>query len=436
MHGLNPHRRLPSLDRFSAPALRAHIPELDGLRTIAALLVIMRHWVDLPLDGSVAQRVLVAVSRVGWCGVDLFFVLSGFLITGILFDAKGRQHYFRNFWGRRILRIFPLYYLLLAVVLLVVPLFPYFEQWKYFRGMGPGREWMFWTFLSNYGYGFGLLRYQFLVVSWSLCVEEHFYLLWPLFVYRYGARTLIRICGGLLALSFGGRFVVLQIGGGDPWLVNFATMTHLDGIALGIMIALLLREGGTAGAEGLWRRVRWMLAPATAAALLSLVLDNRLSFTAERFLGPSPLVITFGILVFSGLFALLLIGAVGASPGSAGRALLRWRPLAGLGKLTYAMYLLHLPVHFVVLLEPPPELGWEWLAVWGVSFVLLMGLCAASWYLLERPILSLKRYFPREDEPERSGGAPCSSADAPPGERAGNAPLKAGIASSPFPDGN
>src|SRR5438034_6430412 len=94
----------------------AHIPALDGLRGLAIALVLLSHFIpysDQP--GSLAGKIFFFIGRCGWCGVDLFFVLSGFLITGILMEAKGKDHYFRNFYARRTLRIFPLYYLTLAV---------------------------------------------------------------------------------------------------------------------------------------------------------------------------------------------------------------------------------------------------------------------------------------------------------------------------------
>src|SRR6266568_1801981 len=93
-----------------------HIPALDGLRGLAIILVLLFHFTPESGGHTMIGVLTRWVSRLGWCGVDLFFVLSGFLITGILFDAKGLQHYFRNFYMRRVLRIFPLYYGVLLLV--------------------------------------------------------------------------------------------------------------------------------------------------------------------------------------------------------------------------------------------------------------------------------------------------------------------------------
>ncbi len=390
----------------SDPLLQRNIPELDGLRSAAALLVILRHWVDLPLEGSLVQRLLVGVSRAGWAGVDLFFVLSGFLITGILLDAKGRDRYFRNFWGRRILRILPLYYAVVALFVLLIPAISWFDRWSGFWPDGDVPTWTFWAFTSNYPLGFGSVRHQFLIVSWSLCVEEHFYLFWPLIVFRYSAPTLERIVVGLLLFSFGARYCILVAGDGNPYLINFLTPTHLDGIALGSLLALLVRRGADSAAR-LWCQARPLLPVAAVAVLLMAWADNRLSFDTYRFLGPDYFGITFGILFFSLFFALLLLAAVGSSSGNYYRRALRWKPLARMGKLTFSMYLLHLPVQFFLqlwllpLLSPPPRLCAAWILIYTVEFVTLLAICLLSWRYLEKPFLNLKTHFPRSAPADR-----------------------------------
>src|SRR5215204_2507864 len=106
----------------------ARIPVLDGVRGLAVVLVLICHATMLNDVPTAAAKLYLALARLSWAGVDLFFVLSGFLITGILFDAKGRDHFFRNFYARRTVRIFPLYYAFLVITLLLLPYLPALDR--------------------------------------------------------------------------------------------------------------------------------------------------------------------------------------------------------------------------------------------------------------------------------------------------------------------
>ena len=156
---------------------RQHLPELDGIRGLAVLTVILHHGFGFEL---------------GWFGVELFFALSGYLITGILVDAKGRHRgwdYFRGFYGRRSLRIFPLYYLVLLLVLVVLPgLWP-----MTFALFDPAREhaaW-FWSYTQNVLFAREGTILPGVFHLWSLAVEEQFYLLFPLLIYLLSIGTLL-----------------------------------------------------------------------------------------------------------------------------------------------------------------------------------------------------------------------------------------------------
>src|SRR5438034_11006318 len=129
----------------------ARIPALDGVRGVAILLVLFLHLAPfghgLPAPTAFVDKVFLHAARTGWIGVNLFFVLSGFLITGILYDTKGSSHYFRQFYVRRVLRIFPLYYGILAVFLIILPaLFP--EHWV-LRELKADAAW-YWTYMYNW----------------------------------------------------------------------------------------------------------------------------------------------------------------------------------------------------------------------------------------------------------------------------------------------
>src|SRR4051812_48705226 len=156
------------------PRLRGHLPGLDGLRGIAILMVLALHFLGDATPHGPVGRLVVKAASYGVLGVDLFFVLSGFLITGLLLDAKSGPHYFRNFYARRTLRIFPLYYLVLTILFIVLPRFTALpaplEDARIHQG------WL-WTYTSNFFIA-ARAEWALTYVShfWSLAIEEHFYL--------------------------------------------------------------------------------------------------------------------------------------------------------------------------------------------------------------------------------------------------------------------
>ena len=169
-----------------APRQSRHIPALDGLRGIAILLVVLHNAPDFPTHSSGFIWLAAIVGTVGWIGVELFFVLSGFLITRQLLDSQRSGNYYRAFFGRRILRIFPLYYVALLIGLVVFPLvFPGAVD-----SSSPRRDqiWL-WTFLFNWAHPFGTAGFGF-SHFWSLAIEEQFYLIWPFVVRKRNPRSL------------------------------------------------------------------------------------------------------------------------------------------------------------------------------------------------------------------------------------------------------
>src|SRR5262245_35087776 len=184
---------MPNLE--PPPRLTGHQPGLDGVRGVAILMVMAIHFVGDSTARTLGQTLLVKAAGYGLLGVDLFFVLSGFLITGILLDAKNRPHYFRNFYALRTLRIFPLYYAVLAVLLLLIPavttLSPLLEQAREQQG------WL-WTYTTNFyvAYTSSWRSLTYVTHFWSLASEEHFYLVWPLVVFALRRKALERVCVG------------------------------------------------------------------------------------------------------------------------------------------------------------------------------------------------------------------------------------------------
>lgn len=207
-----------------------HLPSLDGLRGIAILMVLWFHTFlyGAPITNGLIAK-LASVASVGQTGVDLFFVLSGFLITRILLASKNKSNFFINFYARRLLRIFPLYYGFLIIYFLVLPI------WDGERL--DATQWWFWTYLQNVA-----LTFEFPASGpnhfWSLAVEEHFYLFWPLVVYRFNDRQLYRVVGLLILVSIFSRAILMHF----HWGTFYFTLCRVDGLAMGAYLALLERS--------------------------------------------------------------------------------------------------------------------------------------------------------------------------------------------------
>jgi peptidoglycan/LPS O-acetylase OafA/YrhL len=175
------------------PAPLGHLPELDGLRGLAILLVLFFHFAaDLPRN-----VIFLGPVYFGWSGVGLFFVLSGFLITRILLRTRRAEGYFRSFYVRRALRIFPLYSGVLAFCTLLFVLFPVL------RPMFPGdRDRIFhWLYLGNWTPLLAGEDQRRMGTFWSLAIEEQFYWIWPFIVWKVRPSRLPFVAGGAIATA-------------------------------------------------------------------------------------------------------------------------------------------------------------------------------------------------------------------------------------------
>lgn len=293
------------------------MPELDSLRGIAILAVVFYHglfWSSNLVGLTGLSRLVVNATRFGWLGVNLFFVLSGFLITGILEDSKDSPHFFRRFYIRRALRILPAYYGLL-LILAFVP-----------SQHGPYLILSFF-YLSNLAPIFHIAdTYPML---WSLAAEEHFYLVWPLLVCFLPRRTLMWVAFGLFVATAVLRGMWFH----DPLPQGFHGFTWLvaDGFAVGAMLALVVRDP--------WcTRKRLALAAGFCAAIAVIALIAASPFgilTRFRFVG-AVFMLSAANLVFAGAMGLALLAATG-----------RWQKalhisvLAFFGDISYGLYLIH-----------------------------------------------------------------------------------------------
>ena len=382
----------------------ARVPALDGLRGLAILLVLFHHLTPtyLPTGGSaVLTATAWAGQHLGWAGVDLFFALSGFLITGILYDSKGAAHFFRNFYLRRTLRIFPLYYATLVGFFVLLPLvfqLPGVAAWKQanlhafsdsLADLTAKQPWL-WFYGANLKIAFDgtLGTLHFLSLFWTLAVEEHFYLVWPLAVFLLDRRALLALCGlcAVFALALRAGLVWSGAGFDAPYVL---TPCRMDGLAIGAAAALLVRGPG-----GL---IRWL--PLARRAALALVPTTLLVLAVFPRRGAFVTVAGFTLTALTAT-ALLLV-TTGLAPGSRAARVFGGRTLGFFGRYSYGLYVLHFPFILVVgdkLLERLGKItGSPWLtctAYWTLSLGASVALALVSWHLIEKPFLALKHLFP------------------------------------------
>jgi len=376
-------------------------PALDGIRGVAVLFVLMFHTTHMGHGSGVAE-VIWRISLALNCGVEIFFVLSGFLITGILLEAKGTPDYFRNFYARRTLRIFPLYYAVVTLCALapwILPMSTAFPVPKLKYGGAP-----YWLYLSNV---WSAGPHPVLGVAWSLAVEEQFYLLWPMVVFLLGARALSGVCVFNILLGLGYRIAVSY--GKLPW-PTAAPVAYLDLLSLGALIALRFRPSDGAGAL----RAAKIMAAAAATFVVLIVAKNEGFWDRERY--------TIGVTAV-GLFtgaAILAVSFPGGSP-TVGRVF-GTRLLRVFGKYSYAIYLIHSPLDAVVRRKIfRADASFATLAdhqllaqvlYWILLAALSLGLAWLSWNLYEKHFINLKRFFPRRGEAD--GVEPNLSPTSPP----------------------
>ncbi len=369
-----------------------HMPALDGIRGLAILLVMVQHFFPFNDRGvTLLDDVVFGLANRCWMGVDLFFVLSGFLITGILWKARGRDHFFRNFYMRRVLRIFPAYYLLLAIFFLLLPTLGSAPVDAYLSDSAPDSIWH-WTYLSNFRIAWRGEWYEQLIpnVFWSLAIEEQFYMVWPAVVYLCGRRSLYALCSALFVGALALRWQMAL----DPdvnWVTRFVlTPTRMDGLVLGSLLALLyqspLRES---------LKVRRVILTVGGLGLLLVAY-----LTLQRSEGwqeaPVQTLRFTGIALASGTLVWL---CVTGPEGTWLKRIFCMSPMRFFGKYSYALYLWHGPADALVRHFYPPEgLMFGSRVPAQLLFVLIttaVSIAAAllSWNLLERHCLRFKKAF-------------------------------------------
>ncbi len=379
---------------------RGHLPALDGLRGVAILLVLAVHLITMGggMPRTKIDRCLFQITQFGWSGVNLFFVLSGFLITGILYDAKGRSDGLKNFYARRALRIFPLYYgVVIAYFLLFPRLFPACVE--NVRGNWHYQAWI-WLYAVNWCMYFKAHGFPMLGHFWSLAIEEHFYLVWPFIIRSCSRQVSMKICAALIITATLFRFGLLASGqsAGYVWVLD---PSHFDGLALGSLIALAAR--GPGGLSALRRPALWavLICSNMVTCLFGYMREAMHVHWRFQLYGWTPLVLCFG----SALVLVILaprqsfIGKVFHS-----------RFLRFFGTYSYGLYVYHALLYGQFQVWFPTEVFQRVLGSY-IPAVLLHALLATlvsvavswvSYHGFEKPIMKLKDYFPVQPETVRA----------------------------------
>jgi peptidoglycan/LPS O-acetylase OafA/YrhL len=358
-----------------------HNTALDGLRGVAILSVMLYHFTGSYKGANPLLRLWSLVAGTGWMGVDLFFVLSGFLITGILYDTAHAERRVRNFYARRALRIFPLFYAVLFGLLLLTPVLH--MHWR-------PEHLLYFFYLSNIDH---LLVPDFQLPSrwvnlghlWSLAVEEQFYLLWPFVVWRVKNRTtLLRIILGVLVAGPILRALLLATGM-DALEMSRLLVARADSLLFGGGVALLARGPSP-------DRI-----PTGKILIISVSLLAILSYLAH---GPEASSVWIATVGYSAIAMCCASLIVLAQEGSNWVTALFDRPLLRfLGRYSYGLYLFH-GLYFVYLrhlsgrielLMHSGLLAQLIIAVFG--FLFSIALAVLSYHFFEAPILTLKRRF-------------------------------------------
>jgi peptidoglycan/LPS O-acetylase OafA/YrhL len=367
---------------------RGYLPQLDALRFFAILGVLMAHeWQAEPLPWIFGGLGL------GFLGVRLFFVLSGFLITGILLECRNRAERWSQrrsvlmgkFYARRFLRIYPLYYAVLAGLLLI--------------GIWPVRQ--LWPWMISYTTNIYIWHHgQWIGASgifWTLAVEEQFYLVWPLLVLFVPRRWLVPVLVCMISLAPAFRLFASitepQDLRGDLFTSATFTLAAFDSLGMGALLAVLFHADSTRERLRAW--LNHVALPVGAIGFLVLL---TLSYYGARV---GTVFFVFGETLLALVLCWLVASAAWGIAGPAGR-LLTWRPITYLGKISYGIYIFHVFVP-IGLVWVAHRLGVQYspsstLQDFALVSLTTIALAALSWHLFERPINDLKRYFPYRDD--------------------------------------
>ncbi len=354
-----------------------HIPQLDGVRGLAIFLVLLFHCYPF-----------IAPARLGWLGVDLFFVLSGFLITGILWDTKTHKDYYKNFIVRRMVRIFPLYYTFLILFFFGIPIFTSIDI-SNFQNV---QTW-YWLYITNWLFVFELqdwIKGIDINHFWSLAIEEQFYLFWPFIIYSFSRRNILNIILGFVVMSFVLRLIYLYLGL-EPISMYVSTFTRVDSLVIGACAALLLRDQKT---KPILEKYLIKVFLFSGAFIVFVIVLTR--STSPYSLPFITIGYTLNALFFISILLLTLTDFARGTFKKMGLL----KPLQFLGKYSYALYVFHLPLYsyfdhrwYVYLMNLTEQHFLSRILSSSMVIMLTIVISLISWRVIEKPFLRVKKYF-------------------------------------------
>jgi peptidoglycan/LPS O-acetylase OafA/YrhL len=372
--------------------LEGHMPVLDGIRGAAIALVVFMHFFEGITPSNFLENVFVRCAGFGVFGLDLFFLLSGFLITGILWDSRGAEGYFRRFMGRRCLRIFPLYYGVLLVTFFILPRIPYFSGTDMDKLLSL-EPWT-WTYLVNVKVASaGTWIFPYLSHFWSLAVEEHFYLFWPAVVLVLSRGRFLIFCLMLIAFGLLSR-VWMRAMNANELAVYVLTFCRFDTLCAGAFLAVLLRDGRNKQDWIPTLRKGTIYGVFCSLALLgiSTSLKGNTSAFGYKFWRDIFYWMTF-VTGFVGILVARTEGLI--------HSIFSSRLLMFLGRYSYGLYVFHgvISWHFhkihawEMLTTATGNRSVAYFAQGILGILLSTGISVISFHLYEKPFLRLKKYF-------------------------------------------
>ncbi len=378
------------------PLSHQRVPALDGLRGYGVLVVMGAHFLIGMQTSAWLDAQVFKVSHLAVAAMDMFFVLSGYLITGILLDSKGAERFFFNFYMRRTLRIFPLYYLGLLLATFGAGFLPAGDL-RDFVQIRPEHALWYWLYACNVL--FALEGYVGLSHFWSLAVEEQFYMLWPLVVVALNRRWLMAVCVGAVGLALVCRFAVMQAGWGEV-ACYVLTPCRVDALALGAWLAC--RARGPGGLAVVTRHAWPVFIASWAAFGACLWADGWQRGWWASVLGTLPLVLAGGAMV---------LAAAAFARGNLVVRVLAHPAAVFFGKYSYCLYVVHPLARRLVELvytdDMLPRVAGSLLPGRIIAMVLAtavsLALAMLSWRFFESPLLNLKRHFEYRAPAPRAG---------------------------------